>query len=183
MGTIGSRRRGRVAAVPLVALLTAAALTSCAAGAGNGTPAASMTTSPTPTQTATQTTTQTTTATPAATTTSPATPLPSDQPSAGSNVITTPTPGSTVSGPDVTVAGSGSAFEGTLNWEIVPVGSTTPVASGFTSAGANGTPGPFTFSATVPTGTMTVAVWEPDMSSGEAGTARRNLVTVTFTVS
>lgn len=181
MRTIGSRHRSRLVAVPLVGLLAAAALSGCAARSGNGTSGASTTPSSVPTQTATPT--PAATATPAAPATSPVTPLPSDQPSAGPNVITTPTPGSTVSGPQVTVAGSGSAFEGTLNWEIVPVGSTTPVASGFTSAGANGTPGPFTFSATVPTGTMTVAVWEPDMSSGEAGTARHNLVTVTFTVS
>lgn len=178
MSTIGARRRARATA-GIVALLALATVSGCASTGSTGATSAGTSTSAAPT---------TATMPPATTTLSPQStstdqPLPSNQPSAGVNVITTPTPGSTVSGPDVTISGSGSAFEGTLNWEIVTAGGTTPVASGFTSAGANGTPGPFTFSATVPSGTLTVAVWEPDMSNGESGTTRRNLVTVTFTVS
>jgi len=175
MSTIGARRQARVATAGIAALLAVATVSGCATTGGTGTTPAPATTS--------SATTQTAASAPAATTTPTAQPLPTDQPSSGPNVITTPTPGSTVSGPDVTISGTGTAFEGTLNWEIVPVGGATPVASGFATAGANGTPGPFTFSATVPTGTMTVAVWEPDMSAGESGTARHNLVTVTFTVS
>lgn len=178
MSTIRARRRAQAAA-GIVTLLALATVSGCASTGSTGA---------TPTGTSASAAPSTATVPPATATLSPQStatdqPLPSNHPSAGVNVITTPTPGATVSGPDVTISGSGSAFEGTLNWEIVPAGGTTPVASGFTNAGANGTPGPFTFTATVPTGTLTVAVWEPDMSNGESGTTRHNLVTVTFTVS
>ncbi len=182
MSTIGARRRAPVA-VGIVALLALVTVSGCASAGSTGATSAGTSTSaaptvpPVPPATATLSPRSTATATPTDQ------PLPSNRPSAGVNMITTPTPGATVSGPDVSISGSGSAFEGTLNWEIVPVGGTTPVASGFTNAGANGTPGPFTFTATVPSGTLTVAVWEPDMSNGESGTTRHNLVTVTFTVS
>ena len=82
----------------------------------------------------------------------------------------------------MTVTGTGTAFEATLHWEAVPVGGAGPVAQGFTTAGANGEVGPFTFTATLPPGTFTLSVWEPDMSDGAAGTKRHNLVSVTFTV-
>jgi hypothetical protein len=108
---------------------------------------------------------------------------PTDQPSNGPNAITSPTPGATVSGPDVTVTGTGTAFEATLLWEAVPAGGGAAIAHGFTSAGANGAVGPFSFTTTLPAGRVTLSVWEPDMSDGAAGGApRRNLVTVTFAV-
>jgi hypothetical protein len=81
----------------------------------------------------------------------------------------------------VTVTGTGTAPEGTLQYEVV--GETGSVARGFTNAGANGALGAFNFEVTLPAGTWTVAVWVPDESDGEAGTdPRPNEVRRSFVV-
>jgi len=113
----------------------------------------------------------------------PSASVPADQPTNGTNAITSPRPGETVAGPTVTVTGTATAVEGNLSWEVVTAGSTTPLASGYTTGGANGEVGPFTFPATIPPGTVTLSVWEPDLEDSGPGTPRHNLTTVTFTVS
>ena len=103
----------------------------------------------------------------------------------GPNSITSPTPDETVAGPTVTVTGEGTAFEATLNYQVLVAG-TDEVVLGpdYTTAGANGEVGPHTIELTLDPGEYTVQVWEPDMSDGEApDSPYRNLVEVTFTVS
>lgn len=157
-------------------VLSAASLVGCASGTvqegGTSTTTSAATPSSTP---------LTTTEAPEPTATSAAA-VPTDQPTNGPNTLTAPAPGATVDGPDVTVTGTGTGFEATLGWEAVPVAGGDPVAQGFTTAGANGEIGPFTFTAPLPPGPVTLSVWEPDVSDGAAGTRRHNLVTVTFTV-
>lgn len=174
-------RQHQLLAAGTYAALTIAALTACASGT------VSSPSSPATTSAAASSA----TATPAANGGSPeptsstasASAVPSDQPSNGPNTIRSPAPGATVSGPGVTVTGTGTAFEATLLWEVLPVGGGQPITKGFTTAGANGQVGPFSFTTSLPTGQVTVVVWEPDMSDGAAGgSARRNLVAVTFTV-
>ncbi|MDM8084123.1 Gmad2 immunoglobulin-like domain-containing protein [Cellulomonas cellasea] len=99
----------------------------------------------------------------------------------GQNSLLEPRSGATVTGPQVTVTGEGTAFEGTLVWEAVDVGSGQPVAQGYTTAGANGAIGPFEIRETLPSGTLRLSVWEPGQDD-EASAERRGLVTVTFTV-
>lgn len=106
----------------------------------------------------------------------------------GPNSITSPTPGATVEGPEVTVTGEGTAFEATLNYRVL-VARTTDVVLGpdYTMAGANGEIGPFTIELSLDPGEYTVQVWEPDMTGGEGEGDdpgdERHLVEVTFTVS
>jgi hypothetical protein len=158
--------------------LSAATLAGCASGTAQEEGASATTSAATPSSTP-----LTTTAAPEpAATSTPTDAFPTDQPTNGPNTLTSPAPGATVDGPDVTVTGTGTGFEGTLTWEVVPAGGGDPVAQGFTTAGANGEIGPFTFTAALPPGPVTLAVWEPDMSDGAAGMTRHNLVTVTFTV-
>jgi Immunoglobulin-like domain of bacterial spore germination len=167
----------RLLAAGACAVLAGVTLAGCASGtvqAGASTATSAATPSATPLAT-------TRAPEPTATST-PADVVPTDQPTNGPNTLTAPAPGATVDGPDVTVTGTGTAFEATLNWEAVPAGGGDPVAQGFTTAGANGEIGPFTFTATLPKGPVTLSVWEPDMSDGAAGTQRHNLVSVTFTV-
>ena len=119
-----------------------------------------------------------------------ATPLPTHEPaepttsatSAGTTTITSPVSGAMVDGPDIAVTGTGTGFEANLAWEVVPATGGEPIARGFTTAGASGEIGPFAITATLPSGQVTLSVWEPDMSDGAAGTARHNLASVTFTV-
>lgn len=101
--------------------------------------------------------------------------------SAGPNVLTAPEEGATVSGRDVTITGEGTAFEGTLLWRVVSQGTGDAVQEGFTTAGANGTVGPFSVAVTLDPGVYTVEVWEPSQKDGAAD-SRLNLVSVTFTV-
>lgn len=119
--------------------------------------------------------------------TSTATAEPDDEATApvvnGPNSITAPAPGAEVSGPTVTVTGEGTGFEGTLLYRITPAGGTDAVAEGFTTAGANGEVGPYTFDVDLEPGEYTVQVWEPGMGEGDDGGEPRNLVEVTFTVS
>ena len=163
-----------VAAVAGVAVVAALAA-GCASGGAHpaGTSSAVSSTAPAPSASATG---------PVATPREPATPVPGDQPSNGPNTISSPVPGATVVGPSVAVAGSGTAFEGTLRWAVIPAGSDAPVAEGYTTAGANGDVQPFEFTVTLQPGTMTLAVWEPDESDGSTATKRTHLTTVTFTV-
>ena len=177
----GRTRSLQLLAAGACAALAAATLAGCASGTvrtGASTTVGTTTASATPSATA-----PARTPTPTATATSTSTDVvPTDQPTNGSNTLTSPAPGATVDGPEVTVTGTGTAFEATLRWEAVPVGGADPVAQGFTTAGANGEVGPFTFTAPLPTGPVMLSVWEPDMSDGATGTKRHNLVSVTFTV-
>lgn len=102
----------------------------------------------------------------------------------GPNSITTPAPGDAVTGPTVTVAGEGTAFEATLSYRVLVAGTEDVVTEGFTMGGANGEIGPWTFDLTLDPGEYTVQVWEADASDGESPDGPfRNLVEVTFTVS
>lgn len=117
------------------------------------------------------------------------TPVPSaDSPPEGfdQNVVLLPESGSTVPGPDVTVSGVGTAFEGNLLWRATDQDSGETTAEGYTTGGANGVMGPFTFSVPLEPGTYTVEVWEPAMSEDGAapggGTGAREPALTTFTV-
>jgi hypothetical protein len=106
-------------------------------------------------------------------------------PTTGTTSITSPAQGSTVAGPQVAVTGAGTAVEGTLSWRIAAAGSTAVVLEGFTTAGANGVVGPFSFTVDLQAGRYTLQVWEPGLADGataDAGAGRRGLVTATFTV-
>ena len=178
-------RAGRTRPIQLLAAgacaaLAAATLVGCASGTvqtGASTTVGTTTVAATPSATA-----PARTPTPEPTASTPTDVVPTDQPTNGPNILTSPAPGATVNGPDVTVTGTGTAFEATLRWAAVPVGGGDAVAQGFTTAGANGEVGPFTFTVTLPTGPVTLSVWEPDMSDGATGTKRHNLVSATFTV-
>jgi len=98
----------------------------------------------------------------------------------GSNAITTPADGATVAGPQVTVTGVGTAVEATLRWRVLTAGTTDVVTEDFTTAGANGVIGPFTFTVELPAGSYALEVWEPGAS--DTTTPRHALVTSTFTV-
>ena len=98
----------------------------------------------------------------------------------GANAITTPADGATVAGPQVTVTGVGTAVEATLRWRVLTAGTTDIVKEDFTTAGANGEIGPFTFTVALPAGSYTLEVWEPGAS--DTATPRHALVTSTFTV-
>ncbi|PRY17268.1 Gmad2 immunoglobulin-like domain-containing protein [Kineococcus rhizosphaerae] len=76
--------------------------------------------------------------------------------------ITAVTPGTG----SVRVEGVGTAFEGTLLYTITDAAG-AEVARNAVQAGANGTFGDFSFTAQVPAGTYTVAVFAPDESGGE----------------
>lgn len=102
------------------------------------------------------------------------------------NVVLVPESGSTVAGPDVGVSGVGTAFEGNLRWRATDRASGETTSEGFTTAGANGVMGPFTFTVPLDPGTYTVEVWEPAMSEDGAapgsGSGVRDVATTTFTV-
>ncbi|MGN8246180.1 Gmad2 immunoglobulin-like domain-containing protein [Cellulomonas soli] len=173
----------RVGARLVTGVVLLGLLTSCA-DAGTGT---SSTASPTGEPTAGAT--PTASSSPSSSAADDASPAPgADVATAGTTVLLTPTSGAVLDGPTVTVSGEGTAFEGTLLWDVVPAGSgddAVGVAEGFTQAGANGEVGPFTFTVDLEPGDWTIRVWEPDMSDGEgaeAGADRRHLVTVTVAV-
>lgn len=154
-------------ALTVVALL---ALAGCAGGdePGGATPSASESASASASETpAAETPTAAASAEPAA--------------PAGTTRITAPADGATLAGPNVEVTGEGTAFEGTLSWRVVTAGTDDMVAESFTTAGANGTIGPFTFTVDLAPGSYTLEVWEPDMSDGAEGTAQAR-ATTTFTV-
>ncbi len=105
---------------------------------------------------------------------------------AGTSTLTAPLSGSTVPGPTVTVSGTGTAFEGTMVWDVHPAGDLTSavVHQGSVQAGSNGEVGPFSFTVDLPVGAWTVRVWEPDVRDGATGPDESShLVSATFTVS
>lgn len=99
----------------------------------------------------------------------------------GPNTIASPTAGAQVPGPTVVVEGEGTGFEATLLYRVVDADG-TDVAEGFTTAGANGEVGPYSFELTLDPGQYTVQVWEPGMGESDEGGEPRNLVEATFTV-
>ena len=100
------------------------------------------------------------------------------------STITAPADGATVASGQVTVTGTGTAFEGTLSWQVLAADSGNVITHGFTTAGANGTVAPFTFTVDLTPGRYTLEVWEPDMSDSTTPPATRHgLATSTFTVS
>lgn len=177
-----SRPRARGAAATLAVLATSLTLTGCGDAASTGAPATSpeVTVTDAPSVPATS---------PAAPTTAPAgtsaLDTTGDVALAGTSALSEPVSGSTVPGPRVTVAGTGTAFEATMVWDVHPAGDLTgaPVAQGSTHAGANGEVGSFAFTVDLPAGSWTVRVWEPDMRDGgtEPG-ASSHLVRTTFRV-
>lgn len=101
----------------------------------------------------------------------------------GSNTITVPADGATVSGPMVTISGTGTAFEATLLWRVIVPETEQVVAEDFTMAGSMGEIGPFEIEVELSPGVYQAEVWAPDMSDGEAGGPERiDLVAVTFVV-
>jgi len=164
-------------AIATFAVVAALTLAGCAGSAQDGAAPSSST----PAVTATTSPTGSATTSPTGSATTPA-PAPT-----GPNRITTPADGSTVAGPQIDVTGEGTAFEGTLSWRVLSAGTSDVVAKNFTTAGANGTVGPFTFTVSLKPGTYTLEVWEPNMSdstsTSTSGTdSRTGLVTSTFTV-
>jgi hypothetical protein len=89
--------------------------------------------------------------------------------------ITKVTPGAG----SVTVAGVGTAFEGTLLYTLTNSAG-AEVARNSVQAGANGTFAEFSFTAAVPAGTYTVAVFAPDESDGEGPGSVGDTKTVTI---
>ena len=171
--TTAQRHHGRLRGRAAWALLAGAALTlaGCAGTSEPGTTGSA--TAPHATSSAAATT--ATTATESESASAPATAVPS--------TITTPANGATVAAGVVEVTGTGTAFEGTLSWQILAADTGNVITHGFTTAGANGEVGPFTFTVDLMPGTYTVEVWEPDMSDATPAPAdRRGLATSTFTV-
>ncbi len=79
--------------------------------------------------------------------------------------IDNPQHGETKAPGEVTVSGSATAFEGNLNWEVVDADGEV-IADGYTTAGANGTYGSFSFTVDLEPGTYVVRVWEPSAKDG-----------------
>ncbi|MGY4642938.1 Gmad2 immunoglobulin-like domain-containing protein [Cellulomonas sp. URHB0016] len=112
-------------------------------------------------------------------------PPPGDVARAGTSTLSSPSSGSTVPGPTVTVSGTGTAFEATMAWDVHPAAdlSSPAVAAGSTTAGSNGEIGPFSFTVDLPPGTWTVRVWEPDVADdATAPDDASHLVQSTFRV-
>lgn len=84
--------------------------------------------------------------------------------------ITDPYEGQPHTAGEVSVTGESTAFEGTLEWTVTrPDGSVA--AEGFTTGGANGEYGPFSFATDLPAGTYLITVTATDPSDGESGRA------------
>ena len=94
-------------------------------------------------------------------------------PSAGAPVqVSSPAAGSRQPIGTVVIAGSGTASEGTLLYEIT-TSTGTAVASGFVGAGANGEIAPFAVGVPLGAGSYTASVWVPDESDGESSLGPR----------
>lgn len=94
-----------------------------------------------------------------------------------------PAAGSSVPAGAVSVTGTGTAPEGTLLFEVTRSGGGV-AASGFVTAGANGSLASFATTVTLPAGGYTVAVWVPEESEGESPLGPRIFeVRRSFTVS
>ena len=91
--------------------------------------------------------------------------------------LLSPAEGSTVSSP-VEIAGYGTAFEGTINWEVRREGSDEVVAEGFTQGGSMGEFAEFTDSVELEPGTYEVRALEFSAEDGRP----LNVDTKTFTV-
>jgi hypothetical protein len=95
--------------------------------------------------------------------------------------LLSPTEGATVASP-VTISGYGTAFEGTISWEVrkmdKAVATDTKVAEGHTQGGSNGEFGDFHDTVDLPPGTYEIRAFE---SSPEDGSPR-HVDTKTFTV-
>ena len=76
-----------------------------------------------------------------------------------------PTEGTTVSSP-VEITGYGTAFEGTVSWEVRRDGSDAVVAEGFTSAGANGEFGEFNDTVELEPGAYEIRAFESSAEDG-----------------
>jgi len=76
-----------------------------------------------------------------------------------------PTEGATVSSP-VEITGVGTAFEGTVSWQVRREGSDTVVAEGFTSGGANGEFGEFSDAVELEPGTYELRAFESSAEDG-----------------
>jgi hypothetical protein len=96
-------------------------------------------------------------------------------------VIAHPADGETVHGPAVQVSGVGTAFEANLVWEVTDAATHESMAKGFTTAGANGVVGPFSFTVTLDPDDYVLEIWEPDVA-GLAVDPHHNSTSVTFTV-
>lgn len=83
-------------------------------------------------------------------------------------LIEAPGDGAVVAGPTVQVTGTGTAFEGNLVWRVSSLSVGATVASGYTTAGANGVMGPFGFTVRLAPGAYLVELWEPGMSEDGA---------------
>lgn len=88
-----------------------------------------------------------------------------------------PSEGASVSSP-VDITGFGTAFEGTISWEVLRAGSDQVVADGFTNGGANGEFAEFTDTVELPPGSYEMRAFE---SSAEDGRPL-HVDTKTFTV-
>ncbi len=104
-------------------------------------------------------------------------PMTRDPSAVAPNWILDPAEGRRLAAGTIRVSGVGTAFEGTLAWEVA-AGKGTPaprkvVASGVTQAGSGPKPEPFAFSVVLPPGTYTVTVFAPDMSDGESAEGPR----------
>lgn len=81
--------------------------------------------------------------------------------------LLSPQQGSTVAAGPVLFRGYGTAFEGTVEWEVRAVDGEV-VAEGFATGGSMGVFGEFAFTAVLAPGSYTVEVWQPDVSGGES---------------
>ncbi len=91
--------------------------------------------------------------------------------------LLTPTQGSTVSSP-VQITGYGTAFEGTISWEVRHEGSDEVVADGFTQGGSMGDFADFGDSVELEPGTYEMRAFESSAENGEP----IHVDTKTFTV-
>ncbi len=83
----------------------------------------------------------------------------------------------------VTVSGSSTSFEGTVQWEVADTGSRKIIEHGHATGGANGSYGDFSFKVKLPGGTYTVSVYAEDASGGESNEGPKMFVdTKTWTV-
>jgi hypothetical protein len=79
--------------------------------------------------------------------------------------LLTPTEGATVSSP-VEITGFGTAFEGTVSWEVRRDGSDEVLAEGFTQAGANGEFDEFTDTVDLDPGVYEIRAFESSAEDG-----------------
>jgi hypothetical protein len=89
--------------------------------------------------------------------------------------LTAPTQGQTVSSP-VQITGYGTAFEGTISWEVRQNGA--KVAEGHTQGGSNGQFGDFSDTVDLPPGTYEIRAFESSAKDGSP----QHIDTKTFTV-